>query len=185
MRIPPLAVGLAVVVTLLLSGCLPLEPTVSPTPRPSSTPVFASEEEALAAAEAAYARYLEVSDAIAADGGANPERLQQLATPEWFLQEQVAFEEFASSGNHQTGSTSFRNSELQQLIDEGGGAASVVMYVCLDASATRIVDGGGVDVTPANRPTSVSLEVTFDVPSADPSHLRLANNEPWPGESFC
>ena len=47
----------ALAVVLLLTGCSLASPEVAPTPTPSATPVFASEEEALAAAEEAYAAY--------------------------------------------------------------------------------------------------------------------------------
>ena len=74
--------ALAIVISLMLGGCVPSAPAASPTPEPSSTPVFASEEEALAAAEEAYAAYLAVIDEIHADGGAGVERLEVVATPE-------------------------------------------------------------------------------------------------------
>ena len=71
MRILP-SIALAALVVSLFSGCIPTEPLAdTPAPQPTSTPVFASEEEALAAAVEAYAGYLEMSDLIASEGGAN------------------------------------------------------------------------------------------------------------------
>ena len=65
----------ALAVAFVLVGCVPTTTPASPAPRPSATPVFATEAEALAAATKAYAAYVRVSDQITADGGANPERI--------------------------------------------------------------------------------------------------------------
>ena len=59
---------------LLLSGCLPQQPTATPPPEATAAPIFASDEEALAAATAAYAAYLAMSDQILKDGGKDPDR---------------------------------------------------------------------------------------------------------------
>ena len=53
----PTSIAAVALAVLLLSGCVPQQSTDTPTPEPSSTPVFATEEEALAAATAAYAAY--------------------------------------------------------------------------------------------------------------------------------
>jgi hypothetical protein len=182
MRMLPVA-GLTLAL-LLLSGCLQQSPTAMPTPQPSSTPVFASDEEALAAAEAAYAEYLRVSDLVAQDGGKEPERLISLVTADWYPKEQESFARFAASGNRQVGSTSFKNFELQQATDLGAGAAEIVIYLCSDSSGTSFLDANGVNVTPSDRQTLVSLEVTFKT-SEGAAVLQLANNEPWSGDSFC
>ena len=67
------AVGLtssAIVLSVGLAGCTqPTEqPGPSTTPSPSASSFFADEDEALAAATAAYTEYLKVSDAVAIDG---------------------------------------------------------------------------------------------------------------------
>ncbi|MCU1637074.1 MAG: hypothetical protein JWQ68_2313, partial [Cryobacterium sp.] len=46
----------------------------------SEPPVFATDEDALAAATEAYAAYLSMSDRILMDGGAQPERIREVAT---------------------------------------------------------------------------------------------------------
>ncbi len=74
-------VGALVLVGMLaLTGCVDGDrlPTLPPTP--TSTPIFASEEEALAAAEEAYAAYLEMSNLISSEGGVEPERIAPFVT---------------------------------------------------------------------------------------------------------
>ncbi|HEX6365881.1 MAG TPA: hypothetical protein VF000_07010, partial [Agromyces sp.] len=75
-------------VALLLGGCVGVPgatptPTAAPSPSPSPEPIFASDEEALAAAVEAYERYLRVSQMIGEEGGANPRRILSVVTPEY------------------------------------------------------------------------------------------------------
>jgi len=175
----------ATIAVLLMAGCVPPSDDVTPSPQPSSSPVFASDEEALAAAEAAYGEYLAVSDAIAADGGANPERIQPLVTPEWFEHESDAYEAFSRTGRVQRGETAISRFELQQVDDPGGSRATVVAYVCADFSATSFEDASGQDVTPIDRPTRASLEVTLVSSVASDGALLVSGSEPWPSDSFC
>ncbi|MGV8895510.1 MAG: hypothetical protein ACOH10_04545 [Rhodoglobus sp.] len=173
------SIALVALAVLLLSGCLPQPSTVTPSPEASSTPVFASDEEALAAATAAYAAYSAMSDQIAADGGADPERMKPLTTTEWFEKDLKQFDEFAETGNRLSGTTTFNSIALQSLDDE-----MLALYLCVDVSATRILDSNGGDVTPAGRPERVPLEVGFDLSKA-PGELLLASSQVWNGESFC
>ncbi|MEO7349354.1 MAG: hypothetical protein ABIW32_05800, partial [Terrimesophilobacter sp.] len=80
------------VATLLLSGCVPSEPVITPVPEPSVTPIFASDDEALAAATDAYAKYLEVSDAIFASGGQGIEQLSEVLAGKQLQVEKDGFE---------------------------------------------------------------------------------------------
>jgi len=166
-----------VIGVLLLAGCVP-QPAEDPVePAPSNTPVFASEEEALAAAVAAYEDYLKVSDAIAADGGANPERLKDLVTEEWYEKEVEVFQIIGDAGFHQAGRSSSRNAELQQYNED-----QVIINVCADASETTYVDLNGVDVTSDERATLVTNEVLFEVDQGD---LVLVSSTPWSELSLC
>src|SRR5690606_919779 len=83
-------------ITLVLAGCTQPDPMPTPPPTPSAAPVFASDEEALAAAEEAYGKYLETVDAILADGGSNAERLKPLVTSALFEHEREGFATYAS-----------------------------------------------------------------------------------------
>ena len=85
MRIAGVQISSGVLAMLLaafmLSGCAS---TPVPTPTsatPTVAPVFATEEEALAAATEAYAAYQELIDRIFSEGGKAPSRIAAVVTP--------------------------------------------------------------------------------------------------------
>ena len=172
------AAGAVTVLLLTLSGCTESPPLVPPVPAPSDTPVFASDEEALAAAEAAYAKYLEVSDAITADGGGGGERLSGLVTVEQLTAALDRFEKFQATGNRTQGSTGFDSASLQRWDDFDLG-----IYLCLDVSGVRVLDLGGVDVTPADRPNRIPLEIAFQLDND--GGLVLASSDVWGDGDYC
>lgn len=154
---------------------------MTPVPTPSVTPVFASDEEALAAAEESYKRYISMEDSIAQEGGRDPERLAEIVTDEWLQTEFDTFERFRQSGRLQVGSTSVTDVELQRVDEFKDGTAEVVVYVCVDFSDTSFVDASGAQVAPEG-PRTLTLEATFV--ASDVNHLLLKGNEPW-SESIC
>jgi hypothetical protein len=168
----------AVLVALVLSGCLPPKQHETPEPHRTATPVFASEEEALAAAEEAYREYLRVSDLIASEGGEDPERLAPFVTPDWLDKEKEVFASIQLSGRRSVGTTAVSSMTLQAV-----EAEVMSVYVCLDTRLSRVLDAEGIDVTPEDRPAIVDLELTFDIETD--GALVLARSEPWPTGSFC
>lgn len=166
----------AIAVVLLLSGCVPTSPDASPTPSPTPAPVFASEEEALAAAEEAYAAYLAVSNAVFADGGAHPERLESVATGEFLTDEIAGFERVRENGWRSVGLTTYRNVVLQTY-SELDRVGVVGIYVCEDVSAVDVIDSAGVSVVSSARPDTTTLQVLFDLSASD--GLLISSREAW------
>jgi hypothetical protein len=183
MRKTAQTLALALISVVSLSGCLPpaLDPT--PTPQPSSTPVFASEEEAMKAAEAAYREYLAVSDAIAQDGGANPERLAGLVTEEFFAKQLETITGLQSDSLHTTGATTFDSFSAQQYVDDYAGTALLTAYACIDVSGVRVLNEVGADVTPAGRQDRLPLLLDFE--ASDPMEVRVSASDTWDGDDFC
>ncbi|HEU4849775.1 MAG TPA: hypothetical protein VFS93_05120 [Terrimesophilobacter sp.] len=173
----------ALAAVLLLAGCVPGEPVITPEPDPDATPVFASGEEALAAATEAYARYLEVSDQITADAGADPNRLKPFVTEKQLQDEVTAFEEWSQSGDSSVGESTFDTVTLQQYAEEPDGHGTLTVYLCVDVSDVRIVDAQGTDTTPKERINRYPLEVSFDVVDADT--VLIARSESWPAANYC
>src|SRR5690554_2465414 len=141
--VPPLA-ALALAATVLLTGCVPQDPAIDPPPEPTSEPVFASDEEALAAATDAYKAYLEMSDLIAQEGGKDPERIAPFVTEEWLEQELEGNKALAASGRHLVGSVKLTGSALQQIYLESGSTV-IVIYSCVDPNGARVVTSDGDD----------------------------------------
>jgi len=174
--------GLVLVGMLALTGCVEGDriPTLPPTP--TSTPIFASDEEALAAAEDAYAAYNEVSALIAMDGGADPERIAPFVTEEQLTDELEGSDFYQRNGIHASSGGVVTSTVLQQYI-ESDGQAEVVVYVCLDVSGARILDASGADVTPVDRAPVIALEVVLT--GDDPTSLLIADSQQWSSTDFC
>src|SRR5215207_3793459 len=73
------------VLALVLVGCMGA-PSPAPSPEPTETaavPIFASDEEALAAAVDAYERYRAISAEISEAGGHDSNRIDPVVSPEY------------------------------------------------------------------------------------------------------
>ncbi|MBG6054698.1 hypothetical protein IWX81_001088 [Salinibacterium sp. CAN_S4] len=169
---------------VLLSGCLPQQPTATTPPEPTAAPIFATDEEALAAATAAYAAYLAMSDQIAADGGANPERLEPFVTADQQANAAESFAVYRKMGLRAEGTSTFDEVGLIQ-VDQGTDAVFIDLYLCLDVSKVRALDEAGLVVTPDDRTDRLPLEIAFEAYFSMPIELKLARSEPWSGTNFC
>jgi hypothetical protein len=184
MRLAP-AIALTATAMFALAACQPDATPIVPTPAPSSSPIFASDEEALAAAADAYRAYLEVSDQILADGGKNPERLREFATDEVVAQEAESYFELEQNKWTATGYTAIDTISLQSVTSgPTSGQTVVTVYACVDVSATSIVDTKGNSVVGEDRRTRFPFQSTFEY-DADLGHLVLSEKLPWSGEDFC
>ena len=176
MRVKPLiAVPL---IALALAGCSAQQPA----PQQNSVsveekPLFASDEEALAAAQVAYANYLAVSDQIARDGGANPERLKGLVSTDLLESQYSTYEEVSAGKLYASGSSRFFNFKIQQV-----SSGQISNYVCLDVSGIRVIDKTGEDVTPDDRPNLLPLNLNWSI---EGHVLILESSDVWTGENFC
>jgi len=179
-----LAATLALASALLLAGCTSDGPIVLPGPAPTTAPVFATDEDALAAAEVAYGEYLKVIDEILADGGKDGDRLLKVATEDVLRFEQTGFDRVLDSGHRSVGHTKFDSMVLQQyepLAQEG--EPMVVVYVCDNLSEVDVVDATGKSVVEPGRKSRIPFEVSFDL--TEESALIVSASEGWTGEDFC
>jgi len=176
MRVKPLiAVPLIVIA---LAGCSTQQPSEeSTTAAAQEQPLFSSDEEALAAAQAAYANYLEVSDQIARDGGANPERLKGLVSDELFEEQKSGYDDVKMNRLNAQGNSFFDNFYIQSR-----SAESITNYVCLRLSEIKVFNDSGLDVTPVGRDDNLPLELEWNL---DRGKLVLQKSEVWTGQNFC
>jgi len=138
------------VVAATLTACSP-----TPTPTPTPTPVFASEDEAFAAAEATYRAYNDASNERRLGGpDAHPENYLTGAALEADL---TASDYLRAEGLTVTGTVVIIKFEGIDADIQNRGT-SLTALVCLDSKNTRVLDAGGTDVTPAGRAEVVALE---------------------------
>jgi hypothetical protein len=176
------AAAVAVAFAALLGGCAPQVQPPPPKPSPSSSPVFASDEEALAAATKAYAAYQHASDSVAHDSGAGVERLREVVTGSAYANEQKVFESFHNRGLTGVGQSSFDNVSLQSY---DRVTSEVVLYLCVDLSHTDIVDADHASTVSKDRPTRFPFEVTFGPTKDGSKTLWITGSESWTGANFC
>lgn len=150
---------------MLLSAC-------APTPEPTPTAAFATEEEAFAAAEETYREYL-VAAAARADGDAS-------ADPEGFMSGDALESDLESQ--RKLLSQNLRISGASTIIDFNpvdarinGPVAVLVVDVCLDISASRLLDDNGIDRTPSERSSTGALSVEF---TGDAENMLISRSSP-------
>ena len=168
---------------LTLAGCVDGNPIPTLPPTPSATPIFASEEEALAAAEAAYAAYLEMSALISSEGGVNPERIADVVTGDLLESSLDGFETLRNQGLHTVGISRVTGVTLQLAdLPTEDQASFLVAYFCVDYSDVDVVDGNGASVVSPDRPDLQAFEVSFDLLEdvVLPSDLN-----PWEASQVC
>lgn len=179
-------VPFAVLAMIGLAGCSTFaEPApAQETLVTQAAPMFASDAEALVAAEAAYRNYMLVVDEIARDGGRSPERAEGFVSAALFEQEAEQFNFFVENTLRSSGTTGIDSFKIQslQVIE---GQQHIRAYVCLDVSDNRLLDSSGSDVTPLERPQRVPLEIHFIVEPKNENPIQLANSDVWSGKNFC
>jgi len=179
-----LAAAFAAATALLLAGCTGDDPIVLPGPDPTTAPVFATDEDALAAAEVAFGEYLRASAEISVPDGLEPDTVRPFVTEDYFEEVLASFEKYRAENRFTEGVPNVTEATLQQYQDPMTGPAQVVVYLCLDISEARVVDDVGNDITPADRVDRVPLEVNF-VTNQRTETLLVDSSEPWTGEDFC
>ena len=184
--------GILVLTVATLSGC-----SAAPAPAPSDTaappvaeitvaptetpPVFASNEEALAAAMTFYSSYQGMANTISREGGTDPERIAPFVAADMLAGEIASFERLATRDIHLVGDLAFDSMSLQSANLTAG---SLVVYMCLDVSATDVVDVAGVSVVPSDRVPRHPLQVAL-TQDAKANRLLLEKSELWTGADFC
>ena len=178
------ALAAAGALALVLTGCVG-SPAPSPSPTPSeAAPVFASDEEALAAAVEAYELYSAASKSVTDDGGVEPERVDPYVTESLATALHEEFAAFRESGVRSTGPLATDTESLVEWSQEGDSAA-VSIYFCRDVSGVRVVDTAGKDVTPADREERVPSQAFLVSTSKEPETLIVDGIDRWSGDSFC
>jgi hypothetical protein len=176
------ALGISLTTAGLVSCAEEGGPPITPGPAPGGAPVFASEEEALAAAEGVYQRYLDVSNAVGATGWTDLGPLHTVERSVALEDELETASEFRAQGYRQVGDVTFDSLTLQQFEAPRPGAVLITVYLCLDVTDVDLVDAKGRSVITPDRPDRQGVEVDIDDIEGV---LKVSRSEPWSGASFC
>ena len=172
--------AVAVLGMLTLSGCGGSDPLPTLPPTPSSTPVFASEEEALAAAEEAYSAYQAAVDLALQtldDSG-----LSAVAIGRALEAAQASVANVKAEGGRQVGDTKLISvfpTDLSGLVTGSGDEVGQI-YGCLDLTEVGILnsDGSVSQSGIAGFPTIVTVQFSD-------GQLLVEEEDVWDGENFC
>ncbi len=175
----------ALAVAFVLVGCVPTTTPASPAPRPSATPVFATEAEALAAATEAYAAYQKTLD----DAFSSYENtlLSKVASGAALSKAKDSVANYQKVRKRQTGrasidTVSFVDTPSALLGDHKSLFAQA--YLCLDLSQVDVLDGDDRSVVPAGaeRRFPIIASLVWD---RSLKKLLVDEDESWSGENFC
>jgi len=182
-----LLVGTLVLVPFLMVGCAAAsDPQLTDSPvQTAPAPVFASNEEALAAATQAYGAYLAMSDQITGEGGARGERIAPFVTASYLPELLDGFDSFASQNRFSKGASGFDTISLARYADDSRGSASILLYLCADITAIHVYDASGVDQTNSDRPNRIPEQLEFVSDGANSRNLLLKAEDTWGGKNFC
>lgn len=187
----PLLASLTLSLMLAVSGCSGQDPSYAPAPQPGASadrgePLFATDEEALEAAAAAYRAYYAVSDLILDEGGIDPERIIDIVSDAIYEIERDGYERFALQKYRSIGATSIDSVELQQYSARvAPGMPLITIYACIDISATDVVDETGASVVLPGRQTRYPYEASFITQADGTMPLIVLSEEQWIGADFC
>jgi len=170
-----------VLIVALLSACT--ESTRIPTAEPPSAtqPLFASDEEALEAATAAYEEYLAVLDSALQQ----PEKLEfpfsEVAGGSALDEARDSLNSFVDDGLRITGARQLMESKFQQSTLQGD-IVEIQIYVCESVANVDVLDLQGNSLVEPGRPELTAFEVTVFASAADALvHERIV----WSGGGVC
>lgn len=174
-------------VALLLGGCVGV-PGATPTPTaarsasPSPEPIFASDEEALAAAEAAYERFLVASAEVTQSGGHDVDSLNQVAVGDALDTQLESAATYVSDNLRSTGQRTFTTHSLQSFVEDVSRGAVVTFYVCDDLRGLDVLDPSGASVVAADRVVDVPYLVVVE---GRPETMKVSEKDLWERNNFC
>jgi hypothetical protein len=176
-----------VALVALVCGCTPTGPKSTPPPvSPTSEAPFASDKEALAAAQATYEEFMTIANQIMADGGASPERLDAITSPAVAAFEKQGFVKLVGRDLKIGGGSVVIAAILQSYRPTApDGRGILVGYFCVDGSGVTVVDASGASVLDESVPALTAFEVSFDLIERDPPRLVVSSKNAWTGAGVC
>lgn len=135
----------------MLSACTP---EAEPTPEPTKTAAFATDEEAFAAAEETYRAFVHENSRPDGDEEAY---LAGIALKEHLKGEQ----QLKDAGIRGVGEAVVKSFDIAAS-SLSADRTSLTAEACVDITAVRVLDTNGHDVTPESRPTMIATRVEME-----------------------
>jgi hypothetical protein len=151
----------------------------------TSAPLFASDEEALAAARSTYEAFLNATDTVMAEGGVDPERIDEFATVEVASSEKASIAQFVERGDRIRGRAQVDSVALQSYSSDLGEGNEMTVYMCVDISEVVVYDEQGTSIVATARPNRIPFQVTFEAVPVKPPRLLVSSKAVWDGEGGC
>lgn len=179
-RLAPAVLALVLLVGGVV-GCAESTRLPPPEPPAAGEPLFSSDEEALAAATAAYEEYLAAVDAALAEPGAANGDLELIAEGEALEEALASILTFAERGWRFEGSRRVTEARLQQVVP-GHKSAFVAIYVCESVAEVDVVNSQGESVVEPTRPDLTAFEIGVE---ARDSEAFVVERALWSDLQFC
>jgi hypothetical protein len=175
-----------------LTGCADAS-TPTQTTRPAAStpeasqhpPIFASNDDALAAAQAAYTKYLTAGDTAGAIGTESWNTYLSLTTGSELEGVIAARDDLVKRDLSLTGSTSFDSMSIQSSGANANARWEIRTYVCLDLSGSTMVNAAEQTVSTPNRQVRWPMTVVFVTAEDNTQQLLVSESRVWSGSNFC
>ncbi|EAR23854.1 hypothetical protein A20C1_13426 [marine actinobacterium PHSC20C1] len=182
MRLPNLvhAAGGALLLALL-SGCAPSDASTPPEPSSTFVAPYATDEEALAAAEEAYAEYVRVMRESYRPDASDPSALYTVASGGHLMELLSEFEDRVADGRYLLGTQSFDQIVLQRYSRDSSSSEMIAVYLCDDLSGLSIYRDGE-KIAPDEPIPPTTMQVVFDF-NPDSKSLLVSARDLWSSET--
>lgn len=172
------ALAVAMLAVATATACTPV-----PAPTPTPTPVFATEEEAFAAAEETYRAYVDALNQVNLADPKTFEEVYQWTTGEANAQDRVIF-----SRLHAEGVTIGGKSLVDRFTAISTDVSSDVLVAavaCLDVSSVTLVSANGESTVDPSRPKVQTLEVEAVSSGVSQTGMLISSIAGYAGQSPC
>jgi len=174
-RVARVSLALAIVLGMA-TGC-------QPKPEPSPTgPVFATEEEAFAAAEETYRAYVDALNQVDLSDPETFEAVYAWTTGDFSAEERKTLSRMHADAWKVSGASQIARIERLEASDR---FTEVTLGSCVDVSTVSLVDADGVSQVAPDRPDMQTTKVDMTASASSPTGLLIAEVEGYEMEPPC
>lgn len=154
----------------MLAACTP-----APEPEPTPTELFASDEEAFAAAEETYQAYTDALNKVDTSEPSSFEPILDYATDSFRARELENLSTMHAEGFVLVGAAKIQDFDGREVSPD---RSEVTARVCIDVSEVDVTDAEGQSIISPDRPDIQSTVITFVESSGRLKIARAADEEP-------